>query len=76
MEDKKKHLAADKLSDELLDQVVGGTGTEEEEDDGTTAPCYQELCEIMPSITCEGCGEKILLANNPRAICLFCGRHH
>ena len=77
MGEEKRNPETEALDDELLAQVSGGTGAdEEEEDDGITVPTYEELCATKPSITCKSCGMQILLEGNLYAICPKCGRRH
>ena len=68
------------LNDDQLDQVAGGTGVEDEEED---IPTYEDgnaalaaLYAGKKCITCAGCGLLLCVENQGIVTCPRCGRQH
>ena len=68
------------LNDDLLEQVSGGTGVEEEEED---IPTYEDgnaalaaLYAGKKCITCDGCGLLLCIEDKGIVTCPRCGRQH
>ena len=68
------------LNDDLLEQVSGGTGVEEEEED---IPTYEDgnaalaaLYAGKKCITCDGCGLLLCIEGQGIVTCPRCGRQH
>lgn len=68
------------LRDDLLEQVSGGTGVEEEEED---IPTYEDgnaalaaLYAGKKCITCDGCGLLLCIEGQGIVTCPRCGRQH
>lgn len=79
MENEKNKISeAMEIDDEMLEQVSGGTDTEEEEED---IPTYEDIwdayiamqCVGKECYNCYGCGLLIPVTN---CICPRCGRRH
>ena len=66
------------LNDDLLEQVSGGTGVDEEElpgyDDGNAV--LAELYAGKKCITCDGCGLLLCIEGAGIVTCPRCGRQH
>ena len=68
------------LNDDLLEQVSGGTGVDEEEeelpgyDDGNDV--LAELYAAKKCITCDGCGLLLCIEGQGIVTCPRCGRQH
>ena len=66
------------LNDDLLEQVSGGTGVDEEElpgyDDGNDA--LAALYAGKKCITCDGCGLLLCIEGQGIVTCPRCGRQH
>ena len=68
------------LNDDLLEQVSGGTGVEDEEED---IPTYEDgnaalaaLYAGKKCITCDGCGLLLCIEGQGIVTCPRCGRQH
>ena len=68
------------LNDDLLEQVSGGTGVEDEEED---IPTYEDgnaalaaLYAGKKCITCAGCGLLLCIEGQGIVTCPRCGRQH
>ena len=68
------------LNDNLLEQVSGGTGVEEEEEDIPTYMDENDALAVLYAgkrcINCAGCGLLLCIENRGIVTCPRCGRQH